>query len=420
MVDLMAVFSFNHWIGGAFALSQTIFQDVVRSPAGQTVALLVVLVAGLSLAVGQSIILFINRVSPFRFFFSLLLNSVLFTCGFLFLVLSTWVLGWLPGFVLVPWRSLLTVWGLSYAPLLFSFLGALPYAGVPILNVLSVWRLLAMIVGFSAIAQVNGAVAFAHVAVGWFILQLVEGSIGQPIARFGQRLAEGVAGVDLADNASELAAIVESGLEQLSSVLTGGAVAAVETGSQMPQPAIAENPLRSVSSSGGGSSAASNFRRPSQRLRARFRYSWQGVPQAIRLTLILLGMVLLFAVVALLLNPIRSSVFIWHDNLPRWGRWFFDLVWIGIVAIVFAGLLAPLEALGWWAGWYGDALKTVQPRATGATAMDDDDRAVTRYVIYLDGVGQSGEEYTPDVATFIQALQAALPEDIVLDAVLGL
>jgi predicted Abi (CAAX) family protease len=414
MADLMAVSSFNHWIGGAFALSQTIFQEIVRSPAGQTVALLVVLVAGLSLAVGQSIILFINRVSPFRFFFSLLLNAVLFTCGFLFLVLSTWVLGWLPGFVLVPWRALLTVWGLSYAPLLFSFLGALPYAGVPILNVLSVWRLLAMIVGFSAIAQVNGAAAFAHVAVGWFILQLVEGSIGQPIARFGQRLAEGVAGVDLADNASELAAIVESGLEQLSSVLTGGAVETIGAGSQnLPQSAIAENPLRSVSSVGSSAVNHTSFYRPSQRLRARLRYGWQGVPQVIRLTLILLGMLLLFVIVALLLNPIRSSVFVWHDNLPRWGRWFFDLVWIGIVAIVFAGLLAPLEALGWWAGWYGDGMKTVQPCATDAAALDDDDRAVTRYVIYLDGVGQSGEEYTPDVAAFIQALQAALPEDIV-------
>ncbi|WP_421654544.1 hypothetical protein [Leptothermofonsia sp. ETS-13] len=34
----------------------------------------------------------------------------------------------------------------------------------------------------------------------------------------------------------------------------------------------------------------------------------------------------------------------------------FELAWIGLVGVIFAGLLAPLEALGWWAGWYGDEI----------------------------------------------------------------
>jgi predicted Abi (CAAX) family protease len=419
MADFIPVNQLNHWIQGSFALDQGVFQEVVGSPTGQAAALLVVLVAGLSLAVGQSIILFINRVPPFRFFFSLLLNAILFTCGFLFLVLSTWVLGWLPGFVPVSWTALVKVWGLSYAPLLFSFLGALPYAGVPILNGLSVWRLLAMIVGFSAIAQINGAAAFAHVAVGWFVLQLVEGSIGQPIAKLGQRLAERVAGVDLADNATELAAIVESGLEELATAITGGASGGSVTefcssdfSSRMT---IAEGSPQTAPRGMGGTvqSSASSFR-PGQYLQAKLKYDWHGVPQAVRLGLVFLGMALLFVVIAITLQPVRNSVFIWHDNLPRWGRWFFDLVWIGVIAIIFAGLLAPLEALGWWAGWYGDAIDTRAPNraAIAQGGNRSPDRSITRYVIYLDGVGQSGETYTPDVAEFIQALQAFLPEDV--------
>jgi predicted Abi (CAAX) family protease len=417
MTHPMTVDQLAHWIRGAFALNQGVFQEVVRSPTGQTAALLVVLTAGLSLAIGQSIILFINRVSPFRFVFSLLLNAVLFTCGFLFLVLSTWVLGWFPGFVLVPWTALVTVWGLSYAPLLFSFLGALPYAGVPILNGLSVWRLLSMIVGFSAIAQVSGAVAFAHAAVGWSILQLLEGTIGQPIAKLGQRLAERVAGVDLADNATELAAMIESGLEQISTVLTGDTSpesAAVDSGQKLSfQSAIAEN----VTSTEIGRTVTINplsSRRPSEQLRARLSYDWQGIPQAIRLGSILLGMGLLFAILALLLYPIRNSLFYWHETLPQWLQWGFDLVWIGVIAIVFAGLLAPLEALGWWAGWYGDRMDASHGR-TGAMPRAGDRserRSISRYVIYLDGVAQSGEEYTPDVAEFIRSLQAVLPTDV--------
>jgi predicted Abi (CAAX) family protease len=424
MPHLVIIKQLAHWIQGAFALNQGVFQEVVRSPIGQTAALLVVLTAGLSLAIGQSIILFINRVAPFRFVFSLLLNAVLFTCGFLFLVLSTWILGWLPGFVLVPWTALVTVWGLSYAPLLFSFLGALPYAGVPILNGLSVWRLLAMIVGFSVIAQVNGAVAFAHAAVGWSILQLLEGTIGQPIAKLGQRLAERVAGVDLADNATELAAMIESGLEQFSTALAGSTSpenTVVDSGQGLPfQSAIAENSMSFMTSAQVERTVTVNplsSHRPSEQLRVKLSYGWQGVPQAIRLGSILLGMGLLFALLALLLYPIRDGLFYWHENLPQWLSWGFDLVWISVIAIVFAGLLAPLEALGWWAGWYGDTMDTLQRRTatiprSGETGDRSERRSISRYVIYLDGVSQSGDQYTPDVAEFIRSLQAVLPREV--------
>ena len=198
-------------IGGAFSLSQATFRRLVSLPEGQTFALLVVLAAGLSLAVGQSIILFINRVKPVRFVVSLLLNAVLFVFGFLFLVFSTWLIGWLPGFTQIPWRDLVQALGLSYAPLIFSFLGALPYAGVPILNGLAVWHLLSMVTGVSAIAQMGATNAFAYVAFGWFTLRLLEGTIGRPIAQLGRRLTQRVAGVDLVSERSELAGVVEAG-----------------------------------------------------------------------------------------------------------------------------------------------------------------------------------------------------------------
>ncbi len=400
-------------IGGSFSLSQEAFQQIASLLEGQTAALLVVLAAGLSLAVGQSIILFINRVQPLRFIFSLLLNAILFTCGFVFLVFSTWLIGWLPGFVRMPWSDLVEVLGLSYAPLLFSFLAALPYAGVPILNVLSVWRLLAMVTGFSAIALVSAAHAFAHVAFGWFTLQLLERTIGQPIAKLGRRLAQRVAGVDLVNNRSELANIVQSGLEtRLSESMSARLLNTPESDRQstapsesiqIPQAALAATPASLVAVQVSSEAISGS-------IGVRFAHLFQNIPQVIRLGLILLGMLLLFAIVAIVLRPIRESLFIWHESLPRLVRWIFDLIWIGVIAIVFAGLLAPLEALGWWAGWYNDDLDT-ESAATVAPARPSD-RPIARYVIYLDGVGQSGEAYTPDVAEFIHALQAVLPEDV--------
>ncbi|BAU63535.1 hypothetical protein STA3757_09000 [Stanieria sp. NIES-3757] len=412
-------------IGGAFSLSQGAFQRIINLPEGQTTALLVVLTAGLSLGVGQSIILFINRVQPIRFVFSLLLNAVLFTCGFLFLVFSTWAIGWLPGLVRIPWSDLVKALGLSYAPLQFSFLAALPYAGVPILNVLSVWHLLAMVVGFSAIAKVSAASAFVHVAFGWFMLQLLEGSIGQPIAKFGQSLTQRVAGVDLAEKRSELKAIVQSGLETRLSPIGADRALKGSEGDRQVQSAVLSSSLSTLPSEATFANPSASLgsvavlSADTETLGVRLAHRLQSIPQAIRLGLILLGMIVLFALVAILLGPIRESLFGWHESLPRLVRWTFDLTWIGVVAIVFAGLLAPLETLGWWAGWYGDNLDNLpaetvpsQPLGQSSTAAPVTQERPSRYIVYVDGVGQSSEEYTPDVVEFVRTFQSVLPKDV--------
>jgi len=44
---------------------------------------------------------------------------------------------------------------------------------------------------------------------------------------------------------------------------------------------------------------------------------------------------------------------------------------------------SSLEALGWWAGWYGEQVDTT-PAAKGSLATKS-----CRYVVYLDGIGQS-------------------------------
>jgi hypothetical protein len=128
-------------------------------------------------------------------------------------------------------------------------------------------------------------------------------------------------------------------------------------------------------------------------------------------------MVGLFGLMLVLLHPLRQWIFGWYTTLPDFLRILFDLVWIGIVAIVFAAILAPLESLGWWAGWYGDDLDTIAAPVTTstlATAPTPNDKSISRYIVYLDGIGQSGDRYTPDVEDFLVALKPALPEDIEL------
>ncbi|MBW4640576.1 MAG: CAAX protease [Gloeocapsa sp. UFS-A4-WI-NPMV-4B04] len=78
-----------------------------------------------------------------------------------------------------------------------------------------------------------------------------------------------------------------------------------------------------------------------------------------------------------------------------------------------AALLAPLEALGWWAGWYGEQVDTT-PNSRAKSQQTSQQQAVTRYVIYLDGIGQSTFEYLPDIQEFLDSLAPILPKDVVL------
>ena len=86
-------------IGYVFALNAEAFRIATTLPAGLKLALGVVVLAGLSQEIGQIVILFLNRIKPGRFVFSLLINALLFAFGFLALVGSTWLI------TLAPWTT---------------------------------------------------------------------------------------------------------------------------------------------------------------------------------------------------------------------------------------------------------------------------------------------------------------------------
>ncbi|WP_235299835.1 hypothetical protein [Synechococcus sp. GFB01] len=76
---------------------------------------------------------------------------------------------------------------------------------------------------------------------------------------------------------------------------------------------------------------------------------------------LLVGLVLLLALVlpgtGLLLALARQA-------LVRSFGLVVDLIGIGLVLFLIAAFLAPLEALGWWAGWFGDARRDRQAWAS--------------------------------------------------------
>jgi len=83
-----------------------------------------------------------------------------------------------------------------------------------------------------------------------------------------------------------------------------------------------------------------------------------------------------------------------------------------VLALTVSLLLAPIEALGWWAGWFGDE----DPPQD--LTVPDDAVGADLYVVYLDGIAKAGHVNYHDVQGFLKRLQRALPGAAVLGDVL--
>ena len=394
-------------VGWVFALNTEAFRIVSRVPQGLTIGLLIVLFAGLSQAIAQSIILFINQVKPIRFVFSLLINTFLFVAGFLFLVFSTWLITLLPGTVNISLITLIKVLGISYATLVFSFLGALPYLGLPLLSLLSVWHLLAIVVGFDAVTEIGLNGAFAYVVLGWVILQILQQTVGRPIANFSRWLSDRVAGVDLSTRRQDIIDLVQTRAQESSLVWQ-----------EQLKDRITEirhpnnfSPTTSQTSSKTAKISTPTATR-SQPLQTTENPKNQS-NKTLKTILGLLGIAVLTYIIIIFLQPVREWWFGWYSSLPSLFRFIFNLFWIGVVAIIVAGLLAPLETLGWWAGWYDDEVNTIDNAGKLAEPVADYQK-ISRYIVYLDGIGKSSFEYLPDIEEFLNTLAPALPDDMAL------
>lgn len=127
--------------------------------------------------------------------------------------------------------------------------------------------------------------------------------------------------------------------------------------------------------------------------------------------LFLLGLIIFSSI--LLVPSLRDWLSGIYAILGQTWQAIINLLAIAGIALVFAAFISPLEALGWWAGWYGDSVNTnIDPGELAEPLPPRTD--VIRYVIYLDGIAQAESHYFPDVEDFLSALTATLPDNIVI------
>jgi len=80
-----------------------------------------------------------------------------------------------------------------------------------------------------------------------------------------------------------------------------------------------------------------------------------------------------------------------------------------VAAMLVAGLLAPLEVLGWWAGWYGTESEPMPPNEPIEPPPDG-------WLVFLSGVHSvGGATFAPRERAFLRSLRAELPNVHVIE-----
>jgi hypothetical protein len=96
------------------------------------------------------------------------------------------------------------------------------------------------------------------------------------------------------------------------------------------------------------------------------------------------------------------------------------LVGMVVFAVLIAGVLAPLNVLGWWAGWSGETRETTGQastmRAAAPPAPAPAGAEPTHFLVFLSGIGNtSAEALASEEQAFLRNLKAAMPWVAILD-----
>jgi hypothetical protein len=180
-MDLDVFSAVGYAIRQSMRLNPAIFVSVAQSSNGIYLALSVVALAGLSETVGQSLILFVNRLRPIRFVPALLIGVFSYVAGYVLWTTSVFVVARYGFGVTATWVTIAAVVGLAYAPQVLSFFELTPYFGNAFGILLSLWTMVAVIVAMVAGLGLSLGQAVFAAGLGWLLLQLVRRTIGIPV-----------------------------------------------------------------------------------------------------------------------------------------------------------------------------------------------------------------------------------------------
>ena len=160
-------------IAGVLRLDPAVYEAVFAHPDADQLALAVLLIVGLSISIGRSAVLFVNRVERKRFLLSFAVTAFTFMLGVLLLTFSIWLTIIILFNPATLFTQVLIVVSFSFAPFIFGLFIIIPYLGHILEYALRIWALVAALIGVFTIFNIPVLAAIFSGFVGWILFEII-------------------------------------------------------------------------------------------------------------------------------------------------------------------------------------------------------------------------------------------------------
>ena len=150
-----------------------------------SIAVAIAMLAGASILVGNSVVLFLNRIRGWRFFASLVLNGFSFVLLYAVQALAITRIGLMVTGQRVGLPVAIRAVLLATAPMILGFLELIPYLGPGTARILQAWGMVALWTVVEVLYGVNRSTALLITLIGWGLMQALSWMLAAPLTKLG-------------------------------------------------------------------------------------------------------------------------------------------------------------------------------------------------------------------------------------------
>src|SRR5688572_15202136 len=168
-------------VGSALALDRNALAVAATAPGALTAAIWIAFLGGASLMLGQSVVLFANRVSRRRFAACLVIAGLVYVLGLVIWGITIRLSASVFGLDILAGTIAFAVC-VGQAPMLFGFLCLMPYLGTSLQRILYAYSLLVVVAALSAVLDIRVWQAALLAAVGWAVRAGLDRALTRPLS----------------------------------------------------------------------------------------------------------------------------------------------------------------------------------------------------------------------------------------------
>jgi hypothetical protein len=181
-------------VGGALHLDPLAFQSAFNHGEFSGIFIWIVLIAGMSLMLGQSVVLFANRVKPARFAVSILFGAIKFILDVFTVLFVTWIIANLRSEKSWDFWQVGRAIALAAAPYWLGVFILVPFLGLFWERLLKVYVFLAIMVAIQTIFELSFLRALSGSAVVWLVSYFLTLGFGRLLTPITDRITKSITG----------------------------------------------------------------------------------------------------------------------------------------------------------------------------------------------------------------------------------